>query len=489
MQVAEALQVVLRPGKVGRPVQFQFQPAVAVAAGEAFAQRQRFRDVLLQTACEVRLQKADVSVETGTREGMDVPYTGRIDARIVHHSRIGIPVSVHIHGFHRTCSARRIIADAVADGVVCGGEIGKGHQRLCMALPEGVVEESETVGEGRFQPGVAHGNVLRVGIVGDIEQLAHRRLCRRPLVIDAQVALLAETVTEVERRAPVHHRPCRVDVYTEIILPIGGTLGLQHHAHVHLPLAADHAQHHLHVVCVGAVFRIAAQTAVQVTVHRLCQQTEIAVPRAVSRMHTAECRCGQCREIVGVTVALRETVLELIAELQVGLPGYRLAVSRLHGIIPALRRHEVEPVRPVGGIIAECVPQLEILEVLCRESPGVGIRIVAVHAQRHVPSLFPQPAVHLQHRPQRGVVAVGDGRILLAVHHQSPGFELCDGRCRQGIVDDLVRIGAVGSRRADSLSVVLADLYVRAEHDVPDRIGPPLQTEPPVPRVGPGVLL
>ena len=61
-----------------------------------------------------------------------------------------------------------------------------------------VVEESEVVGERWLQSRISLLDVERIAVVGDVEQVGHGGLRGGSAIVDAQVAHLAETITEVE---------------------------------------------------------------------------------------------------------------------------------------------------------------------------------------------------------------------------------------------------------------------------------------------------
>ena len=89
-----------------------------------------------------------------------------------------------------------------------------------MTLLVRVIEQAEVIGEGRLQSRVTDRDVLWVSVVDDTQQLTHRRLSDSTLIIDTQIALLAELITEVEGRTPVEYCARCVNVYTEVILHV-----------------------------------------------------------------------------------------------------------------------------------------------------------------------------------------------------------------------------------------------------------------------------
>ena len=141
-----------------------------------------------------------------------------------------------------------------------------------MALLISVVEQSQTVGEGRLQSRITHLHVQRVAVVHNVEQVRHTRLRGRSAIVESQIRLLAYLVAEIQRRTPVHHIALHVDMRAEIVLLIARMLRLQHHSHVQPVVLLVHAQHHLGIVSVCAILRIAAQVVVFICLYRLRQQ-------------------------------------------------------------------------------------------------------------------------------------------------------------------------------------------------------------------------
>ena len=133
-------------------------------------------DVALHEALPRLLQERGVAVEIDGRKGVDIPNAQGVDARVEHHARVQVPVAIDIDGPHHAGSRAGVVGHAIADGVVDGGEVEEGHPRLRVSLPVAIVERMDAMGEGGSQTRVADADVLRVGIVRDVEQLAHRGL-------------------------------------------------------------------------------------------------------------------------------------------------------------------------------------------------------------------------------------------------------------------------------------------------------------------------
>ena len=72
-----------------------------------------------------------------------------------------------------------------------------------MTLKEVVVAPRQTLGERWLQPRVTTCDVERVAVVGDRQQVAHRRLTGVSTILEAHVAALAELPAEVGCWTPV----------------------------------------------------------------------------------------------------------------------------------------------------------------------------------------------------------------------------------------------------------------------------------------------
>ena len=71
------------------------------------------------------------------------------------------------------------------------------------------------------------GNVEGVAIVGNVEQLSDVRLTRIPTVVQAERALLAELVSEVEGGRKVGHGTDGIHIFSTIVLHEIGALWLE----------------------------------------------------------------------------------------------------------------------------------------------------------------------------------------------------------------------------------------------------------------------
>ena len=489
VEVLRRLQLVLRVVVLHRPIEGHLQPTVAIAEGQSLAEVGLIGDVALHEALPRLLQERGVAVEIDGREGVDIPYAQGVDARVEHHARVQVPVAIDVDGPHHAGSRTGVVGHAIADGVVDGGEVEESHPRLRISLPVAIVERVDAMGEGGSQTRVADADVLRVGIVRDVEQLAHRGLRGRSAVEEAEVALWRELIAEVDRRTPVEGVAHGIDVDAEVVLLVDAVLRLELHAGVESPLLLVHADHELDVLRMGLVLRVAAQRLVEVVAEGLLQQGEVAAPGAVGGLDAIEVAAAKRGEVVGGSVALAQGIVVLVGQLQVGAAGDGLAIGGLHADAVALGRHEVVAVGAIDGVLAHGVEQLVVLQVLGGEGLGVGVVVVALQPERDVAPVGRELAVDLQRGLCRGVVSIGHGRVALAVDQGALGLHGREQVVGERVVALGIGIFGEGGRGAHVEAVALAELQAWPEHHVPHRVGGPLQAEAPVPAVGPRVLL
>ena len=129
------------------------------------------------------------------------------------------------------------------------------------------------------------------------------------------------------------------------------------------------------------------------------------------------------------------------------------------------------------------------MHVAPREARVVVVAVVGVHAQRHVPSPAVQPAVRLQHAPCTGALAVGQVHAVVVVHHEAVFGHGVYCVFRQGVGHIEIGVVSIGGRCLSAVAVAGREGDAGSEHDVGHRVGCPLQAEPSVPGVAPGVVL
>ena len=197
VHVARCLKLVAGMVVVECSVEVDLKPVVAIAHGDSLAHLCLLGGVLLR-GLPVEAQIAHcVGVGEGG-EGVDVPYASAVDGCIEHEGASCVPVAVDVFGLCGSSTGLIVVGHHVADAVACHREVDEGHQGSLVLLYIVVVEESEVVGERWLQSRISLLDVERIAVVGDVEQVGHGGLRGGSAIVDAQVAHLAETITEVE---------------------------------------------------------------------------------------------------------------------------------------------------------------------------------------------------------------------------------------------------------------------------------------------------
>ena len=137
-----------------------------------------------------------------------------------------------------------------------------------MALNESVVENSQSVGECRFQSRITDLDVKRVAVIDNRQQVCHAWLCRCSPIVYSEIALLVKTISEIESWTPVDDIPDSIGMYPEIILYVMRPLRLQHHTDIEPVFLSVHAQHELSLMGVCLVLRASAQVVVKIFLKR-----------------------------------------------------------------------------------------------------------------------------------------------------------------------------------------------------------------------------
>ena len=312
-----------------------------------------------------------------------------------------------------------------------------------MILYEVVVVYAQIVGERWLQSRVTHRDVERVAVVSDVEQVAHSRLRCVSAVSHAQVAHLAETVAEVERRRYVGHRARRVLEHAQIVLHEVRVLRLQEHTHVEVVFLAYHSEGKLYVVRPVLVFRIAAEPCVKIRLIRIVEPREVFVPPSVLWRQSGEEVLAQIAEVVGVLVALAETVVELIAQLQEGSLPQRLAVSCLQRIVPVARGSDAVAVCLICRVGSGLVEHLIKMHVGERQTVAVAFAVTPFPTHGEVTPLASQTPVVLQRTAELLRLVVSYGRAVVAVHHHAFLVQCRDSVLVERVVHVVVGVGVV----------------------------------------------
>lgn len=175
VHVARCLKLVAGMVVVEGSVEVDLKPVVAIAHGDSFAHLSLLGGVLLR-GLPVEAQIAHgIGIGEGG-EGVDVPYASAVDGGIEHEGASCVPVAVDVFGLCGSSTGLVVVGHHVADAVACHREVDEGHQGSLVLLYIVVVEESEVVGERWLQSRISLLDVERIAVVGDVEQVGHRRL-------------------------------------------------------------------------------------------------------------------------------------------------------------------------------------------------------------------------------------------------------------------------------------------------------------------------
>ena len=159
-------------------------------------------------------------------EAFVAPY-GRIEVE----SCAGIPVAVHIlWGGHPSASLLVIFCSA-AHAVLCGMEIDVGSIGPLAFGDALSVVGMDGLCEGRLQFGISQSDVQRVGIAQGVrDKVCDGGLSCAGMIPCVELLFLGESVSEVECRAGVYHRPCHLIVPDSFGIVHLASLWLHHSA-------------------------------------------------------------------------------------------------------------------------------------------------------------------------------------------------------------------------------------------------------------------
>ena len=222
-----------------------------------------------------------------------------------------------------------------------------------MLLEEVVVAPVETLGERRLQGRITTGDVQGVAVVGNGQQVAHRRLTGVATIFKTHLTTIGELPTEVGRGAPVHHITLGDGVKSQIA--IGELTGLRNdlNAHIEIVLLTNDAQHHFGRMDVVLILRETALVNIQELVVSVTSQgskhgAPLTIAQRQARHVVTTCGVSHAPEIIGGTVALGVTILEVIAELQECCLEDRFAIGQAHVVVIILAWRHVVAVALIG---------------------------------------------------------------------------------------------------------------------------------------------
>ena len=203
-----------------------------------------------------------------------VPAVQRVEADVERCSAVSAPVAVDVLGPADASAGRFVIGDHVAYGVSGALEtsvgveapvaLGFGHHEPQAVLLQLVASHHlevgvEVAGERRFQPRVTHGDVERLGVVVDVEQLGDVGLLSLSPQSHLKVGLLVEAVAQVHGWRQVGDRPHGINGLSQVLLNVVRFLRLYLHAGVDVVFLPVDAQLQVDVVVILRSLGISAE--------------------------------------------------------------------------------------------------------------------------------------------------------------------------------------------------------------------------------------
>ena len=253
---------------------------------------------------------------------------GRVDGGTEVEATVGIPVAIDILWARLATTRLWVIVHHVRDGVADMAIVTIEYDGTLVSLDVVVVIDVQRIGELRLQATITRGDIKRIRVIANLQQLGDIGLTGVATIVDIDVLLVAELIVEVNGRREVGHRTHRVDIASAIVLNEVRTLGLHQDTHVIVILLLPMAQGETDVVRIVLILRIATEVLVEQSVH--CHLVEVAnpgIPLTILGLDASEGVDCQMTEVIGLSVALVLVVAQLIVELQVGALPEGLAIE------------------------------------------------------------------------------------------------------------------------------------------------------------------
>ena len=269
VKVARLLQQVTRVVVAARTVERHLIPVLAHAQLQTFRNAAGVGGVTLRRGIPLQRHIAHIVVVVVVGGRRDVPHSGRVDSLVIGDAGRGVPVAVDILRLCDTPARQRIVGHHIRYRVERGAPRGIGIDEPCMTLYEVVETQVETMGERGLQSWVTLRHIQRVRVVGDVQQVAHRRLTAAAAVFQAQLLLPVPPVAEGHGGRYVQHVAHGIGIMPIVTLHEMGALRLHQHTNVQLVFLLNDAQRHAQVVDIVLIFRETAQRLTLIIVHRM----------------------------------------------------------------------------------------------------------------------------------------------------------------------------------------------------------------------------
>ena len=362
--------------------------------------------------------------------------------------------------------------------------VGINHDTTLVTHNIVVVITIERTGELRLQTRVTHGDVKRIRVVGDIEQLGHLRLTGIATVVQPQVALIAELIVEIECRRKVGYITHGIYIHTTVVLDKVRVLGLNQETDVVIVLLDTVAQVQAHVVGIVLILGIAAQVALQVIVELIVHTVQPGIPGAVLGGDALEDVRRHVTEVVSQTVALILVIAQLVAELQVGTFPQGLAVGCTQHIAPVIGRRGAVTGSIVGRIVTILILLAEQQHLVVGYALVLAIASTTLNTQNDVTTARIQAAIQLQHGP--GILVLAIRQVGIQVLVNGIGLEHRELVERVGGIQ--IRVGIVGGSLRLCSAIAGAIATVGTYQDVSKTVGLPLKAQVTPPVIATGIV-
>ena len=175
-EVGIGLQLVLGDGIFHLTIQLHLQPRCAVRHSQSLAECRRAGVVLLCRVIAIQINVRGTVVVSHVRETVDVPASQGIKRSVIHEGAVHVPGAVDVLGLRGAATGALVIGHHVCHAVRGVAIVDERHDRREMALYVVVIPQGEILRERWLQVRVTLGDVQRVGIVRDRQQVRHRGL-------------------------------------------------------------------------------------------------------------------------------------------------------------------------------------------------------------------------------------------------------------------------------------------------------------------------
>ena len=252
IDIGTGLQFIARVLVVAPAIEHHLKPIVTEAGCQSLRQVGGARIVLLRVLARLGIE-AHIIIITQARVRTYIKMSRRVEGGAKVEAAIHIPVTVDILRSGDASTSLRVITHEIRDGVAGIGIVGIDDNRPLVTLDVVVVIHIQRIGELGFQSRITLGDIERIGVVGDVEQLRDVRLPGITAVVEPDILLVRKLVVEVERRRDIRHVADSVDVDATVVLDVIGVLRLHKHAHVVVVFLLPVAEHETDVVGVVLV--------------------------------------------------------------------------------------------------------------------------------------------------------------------------------------------------------------------------------------------